>query len=122
MLIVPDHHPIEIEAFLENKDIGFVKKDQDAEIKIETFPYTRYGTIKAKVAHISQDAINDEKRGLTYLVHIQPERNKIQIDEKSVALSPGMVVSVEIKTGSRRVIEYFLNPLMQYANESLRER
>jgi hemolysin D len=122
MLIVPDHHPIEIEALLENKDIGFVKKDQDAEIKIETFPYTRYGTIKAKVAHISQDAINDEKRGLTYLVHIQPERNKIQIDEKSVALSPGMVVSVEIKTGSRRVIEYFLNPLMQYANESLRER
>ena len=122
MLIVPDHHPIEIEALLENKDIGFVKKDQDAEIKIETFPYTRYGTIKAKVAHISQDAINDEKRGLTYLVHIQPERNKIQVDEKSVALSPGMVVSVEIKTGSRRVIEYFLNPLMQYANESLRER
>jgi hemolysin D len=122
MLIVPDHHPIEIEALLENKDIGFVKKDQNAEIKIETFPYTRYGTIKGKVAHISQDAINDEKRGLTYLVHIQPERNKIQVDEKSVALSPGMVVSVEIKTGSRRVIEYFLNPLMQYANESLRER
>ena len=122
MLIVPDHHPIEIEALLENKDIGFVKKDQNAEIKIETFPYTRYGIIKAKVAYISQDAINDEKRGLTYLVHIQPERNKIQVDEKSVALSPGMVVSVEIKTGSRRVIEYFLNPLMQYANESLRER
>jgi hemolysin D len=56
------------------------------------------------------------------LVHIQPERNKIQIDEKFVDLSAGMVVSVEIKTGSRRVIEYFLNPLMQYANESLRER
>ena len=122
MIIVPDNHPIEIEALLENKDIGFVKKNQDAEIKIETFPYTRYGTIKGKVAHISQDAINDEKRGLTYLAHIQPERNKIQIDEKSVALSPGMVVSVEIKTGNRRVIEYFLNPLMQYANESLRER
>ena len=122
MLIVPNHHPIEIEALLENKDIGFVKKDQEAEIKIETFPYTRYGTIKGKVAHISQDAISDEKRGLTYLVHIQPERNKIQVDEKSVALSPGMVVSVEIKTGNRRVIEYFLNPLMQYANESLRER
>lgn len=122
MLIVPDHHPIEIEAILENKDIGFVKKDQDAEIKIETFPYTRYGTIKGKVAHISQDAINDEKHGLTYLVHIQPERKKIQVDEKSVALSLGMVVSVEIKTGSRRVIEYFLNPLVQYANESLRER
>ena len=122
MLIVPDHHPLEIEALLENKDIGFVKKDQEAEIKIETFPYTRYGTIKGKVAHISQDAITDEKRGLTYLVHIQPEKNKIQVDEKSVALSPGMVVSVEIKTGNRRVIEYFLNPLMQYANESLRER
>jgi hemolysin D len=56
------------------------------------------------------------------LVHIQPERNKIQVDEKSVALSPGMVVSVEIKTGNRRVLEYFLKPLMQYANESLRER
>ena len=116
------NHIDRYEKLIEKRKVGFVKKDQEAEIKIKTFPYTRYGTIKRKVAHISQDAINDEKRGLTYLVHIQPERNKIQVDEKSIALSRGMVVSVEIKTGNRRVIEYFLNPLMQYANESLRER
>lgn len=122
MLLVPTNHPIEIDAMLENKDIGFVRPDQHVEVKIETFPYTRYGTIKGRVAHISHDAVNDEKHGLTYLARVQLERSNIQVDEKFVPLSPGMVVSVEIKTGRRRVIDYFLSPLMQHGSESLRER
>ena len=122
MLLVPTNHPIEVDAMLENKDIGFVRPDQHVEVKIETFPYTRYGTIKGRVAHISHDGVNDEKHGLTYLARVQLERSNIQVDEKSVPLSPGMVVSVEIKTGRRRVIDYFLSPLMQHGSESLRER
>ena len=122
MIIVPRDNPLEVEAFLENKDIGFVKPNLDAEVKIETFQYTKYGTIHAKVTSVSHDAINDEKRGLIYSTRVKMDKSSINVDGTPVSLSPGMAVSVEIKTGKRRVIEYFLTPLMQHASESLRER
>lgn len=122
MVIVPRDNPLEVEAFIENKDIGFVKPDQGAEVKIETFQYTRYGTLHAKVTSVSHDAINDEKRGLIYSTRVKMDKANINVDGTDVNLSPGMAVSVEIKTGKRRVIEYFLSPLMQYGHESLRER
>ncbi|MDB5838859.1 MAG: hemolysin secretion protein [Herminiimonas sp.] len=122
MVIVPRDHALEVEAFLENKDIGFIKPNQDAEVKIETFQYTKYGTIHAKVSSVSHDAINDEKRGLVYSTRVRMEKAFINVDGMAVRLSPGMAVSVEIKTGTRRVIEYFLSPLIQHTNESLRER
>jgi len=122
MLIVPRDNPLEVEAFIENKDIGFVNPNQDAEVKIETFQYTKYGTIHANVTSVSHDAINDEKHRLIYSTRVKMERTTINVDGTEVNLSPGMAVSVEIKTGKRRVIEYFLNPLLQYQHESLRER
>jgi hemolysin D len=122
MVIVPRDNPLEVEAFLENKDIGFVKPNQEAEVKIETFPFTKYGTIHARVTSVSHDAINDEKRGLIYSTRVKIEKSSINVEGTPVALSPGMAVSVEIKTGKRRVIEYFLSPLLQHTSESLRER
>ena len=122
MLIVPQDQAVEVEAFIENKDIGFVNPDQEAEVKIETFQYTKYGTIKAHVTSVSHDAINDEKRGLIYSTRVKMNQSTIQVEGKSVNLSPGMAVSVEIKTGKRRVIDYFLSPLIQHTSESLRER
>ena len=122
MVIVPRDKALEVEAFLENKDIGFVRPNQDAEVKIETFQYTKYGTLHARVTSVSHDAINDDKRGLVYSTRVKMERATINVDGTPVSLSPGMAVSVEIKTGKRRVIEYFLSPLMQHASESLRER
>lgn len=122
MLIVPFDNQLEVEAFLENKDIGFVRPHQDAEVKIETFQYTKYGTIHAKVLSISHDAINDERRGLIFSARVKMDQASINVDGTPVSLSPGMAVSVEIKTGKRRVIEYFLSPLIQHADESLHER
>lgn len=122
MIVVPHDAKMEIEAFLENKDIGFVQPKQEAEIKVETFQYTKYGTIHAEVASVSRDAISDEKLGLIYSTRLRMTRSDIQVDGVPVTLSPGMAVSVEIKTGKRRVIEYFLAPLMRGASESLRER
>ena len=122
MLIVPRDNPLEIEAFIENKDIGFVKPDQEAEVKIETFQYTKYGTIHAKVTSVSHDAINDEKRGLIYSTRVRMEQATIDVEGVQVSLSPGMAVSVEVKTNKRRVIEYFLSPLIRHTSESLRER
>lgn len=122
MMIVPRDNRIEVEAFVENKDIGFVNTGQEAEVKIETFQFTKYGTIRAAVTHISNDAINDEKRGLIYSSRFRLERANMQVENKTINLSPGMAVTVEIKTGKRRVLEYFLSPLLQHASESMRER
>ncbi|MDR1274804.1 MAG: HlyD family type I secretion periplasmic adaptor subunit [Candidatus Accumulibacter sp.] len=123
MIVVPKDAPLEVEAFLENKDIGFVNPGQDAEIKVETFPFTRFGTIAAKVISVSHDAILDEKTGmLSYSSRLQLSKPTMQIGEKTIRLTPGMAVTAEIKTDRRRVIEYFLSPLIQYKQESLRER
>lgn len=122
MVIVPKDNMIEVEAYVENKDIGFVNPGQAAVVKIETFPFTEYGTIEAKVTHVSNDAVNDEKRGLIFPARVNLARSTIQVENKTVNLSPGMAVTVEVKTAQRRVIEYFLSPLLQYKDESLRER
>lgn len=122
MLIVPTEDAVEIEAMVENKDIGFVRPGQAAEIKVETFQYSKYGTIPAKIVSVSNDAINDEKRGLIYAARAKMERTTLKVDGREVHLSPGMALQVEIKTGRRRVIEYFLSPFVEYASESLKER
>lgn len=122
MVVVPRDHALEVEAFLENKDIGFVKPGQDAEVKFETFQYTKYGTVHAHVTSVSHDAINDEKRGLVYSARVRMDRASIDVDGTAVNLTPGMAVTVEVKTGKRRVIDYFLSPLIVHTSESLRER
>lgn len=66
--------------------------------------------------------ISDEKRGLIYSAKVQMSRTIIEVDGKTVNLSPGMTASVEIKTGKRRIIDFFLSPLVQYGGEALRER
>ena len=122
MQIVPKENVIEVEAFLENKDVGFVHEEQKAEVKIDAFEYTKYGTINAKVRHVSQDAIQDDKKGLIYSTKVALDKNSVFVDGKALPLSAGMSVNVEIKTGSRRVIEYVLSPLMQHQSEALHER
>ena len=122
MQIVPKQATVEMEAFMENKDVGFVQAGQDAQVKVDAFEYTKYGTIPAKVSHVSQDAIQDEKKGLIYSVKVVLTQPTINVNGREVPLSPGMSGSVEIKTGTRRVIEYVLAPLLQHGRESLRER
>ncbi|HXF93178.1 MAG TPA: HlyD family type I secretion periplasmic adaptor subunit [Nitrospiraceae bacterium] len=122
MIIVPQDHPVEVEAQVENKDVGFVKEGQPVEIKVETFPFTLYGTIPGTVLSVSDDAAPLEKVGLVYPTRVSLDRATIQVEGKHVNLSPGMAVTVEIKTGQRRVIEYLLSPLLKAVKESLRER
>jgi hemolysin D len=122
LIVVPQDHPVEVEAQVENKDVGFVKAGQVVEIKVETFIFTLYGTIPGKVLSISDDAVPIEKVGLVYPTRVSMDRATIQVEGKQVHLSPGMAVTVEIKTGQRRVIEYLLSPLLKSMKESLRER
>jgi hemolysin D len=122
MLVVPQDHPVEVEAQVENKDVGFVKEGQSVEIKVETFPFTLYGTIPGKVLSVSDDAAPVEKVGLVYPARVSLDRATIQVEGRQVNLSPGMAVTVEIKTGQRRLIEFFLSPLLKSVQESARER
>ncbi len=122
LIVVPQDHPVEVEAQVENKDVGFVKAGQVVEVKVETFTFTLYGTIPGRVLSISNDAAPIEKVGLVYPTRVSMDRATIQVEGKHVYLSPGMAVTVEIKTGQRRVIEYLLSPLLKSVQESLRER
>jgi hemolysin D len=143
LVVVPSDSRLEIEAMVSNRDIGFVQPGQEAEIKIDTFNFTRYGLLHGQVLSVSQDAIvrdrqqdrpgdrnagtqneTSEPKGqeLNYSARISLERTQMQIDDRMVNLSPGMAVTVEIKTGSRTVISYLLSPLLRYKQESLRER
>ncbi|MDB6369407.1 HlyD family type I secretion periplasmic adaptor subunit [Photorhabdus bodei] len=122
MVIVPDDTSLEAEVMVLNKDVGFVHAGQLVEIKVDAFPYTRYGTIRGKVAHVSKDAVKDEQLGLVFPALIQMERSSIAVDQHEVPLQAGMSVTAEIRTGDRRVIDYLLSPLQQYQSEALRER
>ena len=117
--VVPEGTPLIIEVMALNKDIGFLKVGQEAEVKLDTFPFQKYGTIKGKVAFISPDAFEDEKLGSVYKMKVELEKASINVDGNGIPVSPGMAVTVEVKTNKRRIIEFFLSPIVKYAKESL---
>lgn len=122
MEIVPENSTLEVEAFVLNQDIGFVKRGQKAEVKVDTFNFTKYGLIDAELVNLSEDAIQDEKMGLIYRAIVKVSTDKLMVEDKWVRLSPGMSVTTEVKIGQRTLIEYFLSPLLRYRQESLREQ
>lgn len=122
MEIVPLDEVLEVEAFISNQDIGYVRQGQNAEVKIQTFPFTKYGIIEAVVANVADDATVDEKLGLIYRTRLVLDKNTIRVDGRDVQLMPGMSVTAEIATDQRRLIEFFLAPLLRMQDESLRER
>ncbi len=126
MVVVPDASQVTAEVVIANQDIGFVNAGQEVEIKLETFSFTKYGTVKAKVGTVSADAVTptaaDDKRGSFYPAILTLNQKDMLIDGKHIPISPGMNVTAEIKTGKRRVIEFLLSPVQRMGNESLRER
>ena len=144
LVVVPAESRLEIEAMVPNRDIGFVHAGETAEIKIDTFNFTRYGLLHGEVLGVSQDAITrdnpqdrsgagqqagaerdtSEPKGqeLVYAARVSLDRTQMRVEDRLVDLAPGMAVTVEIKTGSRRVIDYLLSPLLRYKQGSLRER
>jgi hemolysin D len=122
MIIAPDSTLVTAEVSIANQDIGFVNQGQTAEVKLETFSFTKYGTVQATVDNVSADAVTDEKKGSYYPATLTLEKKDMLIDGKRIALSPGMNVTAEIKTGKRRIIEFLLSPVQRAGSESLRER
>jgi len=122
LVVVPRDAPLEVEAWVENKDVGFVRPGQAVEIKVETFPFTRYGTVAGRVTSLSGDAVPVERVGLVYAARVSLERSVVRVEDRDVALAPGMAVTVEIMIGRRRVLDFFLSPLLRRTHEALRER
>ena len=122
MVIVPKDAEVTAEVAVDNKDIGFVNAGDSARIKLETFPFTRYGTIDAQVKSVTADAVADDKKGAIFPAILRLGKSTINVDGKRINLSPGMNVTAEIKTGKRRVIEYLLSPVQRTLGESLGER
>ncbi|HHT7856593.1 HlyD family type I secretion periplasmic adaptor subunit [Pasteurella multocida] len=123
MIITPEDDELEVTALIQNKDIGFIELGQEAVIKVETFPYTRYGYLTGKVKQITLDAIEHPQLGLVFSTIISLDKKTLSSKTgKSITLGAGMNVTAEIKTGERRVINYLLSPLEESVSESLRER
>lgn len=122
MKIVPLGETLQVEAWLENKDIGFVEEGQPVSVKLETFPFTRYGTAAGRVSIITDTAVEHESLGLIFGILIDLEQFEIAVGPRWVPLQPGMVATAEIKIGRRIVIDYFLSPLLRYVEEGLAER
>jgi hemolysin D len=121
MEIVPKD-TLRVKATIENRDVGFVHKGQSVVVKVAAFPYTHYGYLTGTVVELANDAAKDKKRGSVFVAYMRLSSNRMRIDQRWVDLTPGMAVSAEITTGRRRVISYFLGPLLQNAQESLHER
>lgn len=122
LAVVPGKETLEVEAMVLNKDIGFIRKGQHVTVKVESFPYTRYGYLDGVVESVSHDAAQDEAMGLVFPARVRLKTSHLLIDGVRVALTPGMNLSAEIKTGKRHVISYLLSPVRQNSSESMRER
>ena len=94
-----------------NKDVGFVREGQEAAVKLEAFPFTRFGTVPGKVRTISRDAVQDKDLGLVYVVTVALDRDYVEVAGRQQRLAPGLVATVDVKTGSRRIISYLISPL-----------
>jgi hemolysin D len=145
MRIVPDGVSFEIECYMPNRDIGFIKVGQEAVVKVESFPFTRYGTLRARVKRIGIEAIpepdaqqqeghpanalkslssagGERMQSLVFPITLSLDKAAISVDGADIPVSNGMAVSVEVKTGSRRVIDYVLSPLAEVTSQAMKER
>jgi hemolysin D len=141
MVVVPTDDAIDIEAVIPNREIGFIAPGQDVEIKVDAFPFTRYGLLHGTVVAVSRDAETGAPRAapigserpadqasaieadhLIYTARIAVVGAALRVNGQPAQLLPGMTVRAEIKTGERRVLDFLLSPLEEYAHDSLRER
>lgn len=122
LVVVPRDQRYEVEVYFENKDMGFIREGQEAEIKVDAFPFTQYGVLLGRLSVLSNDAIADERRGLLFPARVQLTGDVLEKNRLGAGVSAGMSVVAELKTGRRTLIAYLLDPVSQAMTESLRER
>jgi hemolysin D len=120
--VVPLESPIVIKALLLNKDVGFVASGMEATVKVDSFDFQKYGTLRGRVQQVSRDSTEDKTLGFVYETYILPEQTKLMVEGAQVTITTGMSVTAEIKVGKRRVIEFFIYPLIKYLDEGISVR
>ncbi len=120
--VVPENDELIVEAMVLNKDIGFLSKGQDTVVKVDTFNFVKHGSLSGVITDISNDAIQDENLGLVFKVKVKLNETKLFIENKYIDINSGMSVIVEAKTGTRKIIDFFFNPVRKSIDESLKER
>ena len=120
--IVPENAELIVEADVLNRDIGYVFEGQEVSVKLDTFSFQKYGTVDGKIIYVSPSAVEDERKGLVYKIKVSVDRNSFNINGSDVPISSGMSGTAEIKLEERRIIEFFLEPVFEYFDDSLKVR
>lgn len=120
LTIVPEGAKLIVEAKLANKDVGFVEVGDKVAVKVDTYSFQRYGTVEGTVIAKSADAIDDETLGAVYLLEVAVDANLAR--DHAINLAPGMTVTAEIKTGNKRIVDFFLDPILKKTDEALKVR
>jgi hemolysin D len=147
LVVTPNEGPLQIEALVSNLDVGFVKVGQDVVVKVDAFPFTRFGTLRGRVVKIATEAVDEAEakrtlanatasaagaaavgaspgvpQSFVFPVSVALTDTAIRVDEATMPLTPGMTVVIDIKTSTRRVIDYVFSPIAKVSSEALRER
>ena len=122
MAIVPDDGQLIAQVKIANKDVGFVQIGQPVSVKLDAFPFTRYGTIEGKLIGISGDAVLDQQLGPVYIARVALSRTTVDRGDRQARVLPGMVATADIKTGRRSLLSYLVSPIDQARREAVRER
>jgi len=120
--LVPIGERLELEALVQNRDIGFVVPGQLARVKLDAFPFTRYGTVDGTIRHVSQDAVQSESGQLVFPARVELAVQAIKIADANVRLTPGMTAQIDVTTGTRTIMDYLISPLLRFKDESFQER
>ena len=122
MNLIPANTLMQAEVNLQNKDIGFVTVGQRVEVKLDAFPFTKYGIVEGTLEWISADAVEQQDGTLIYPARVLIDVQQILVKDRWVKLLPGMTAIAEIKTDKRRILDYFISPFLEYQDEVLKER
>ena len=120
--VVPRDSPLVIKALVESKDVGFVEANMDASVKVDAFSFQKYGIIDGQVEQVARDSLEDERLGLVYEIYVHPQQTTLMVEGQEAPITIGMGVTVEIKTGKRRIIEFFIYPMIKYLDEGISVR
>ncbi|MBU1059234.1 MAG: HlyD family type I secretion periplasmic adaptor subunit [Proteobacteria bacterium] len=120
--VVPSESPLVIKALVESKDIGFVAAEMAASIKVDAFSFQKYGIVEGRVEQVARDSLEDEQLGLIYELYVTPLQTHLMVEGQESPITSGMGVTVEIKTGKRRIIEFFIYPMIKYLDEGISVR
>jgi HlyD family secretion protein len=133
LTLVPHNEPLLAEVWVSNVDSGFVEVDQKVKVKLEAYPFHKYGMLDGVVRHVTYDATDkatdasadrkpDTNASLSYRALVALNASQLEAQGLRYKLTPGMQVAAEIHLGSRSVIEYLLSPIRKTAHEAGRER